>query len=78
MKVNLSVSLFFLMKIIRILGRDLSESERNSRAQFVQRLLNQNRISEGRLKLVGGANRYEGKCYLLWFCQLIILFITLL
>lgn len=58
---QLSLSLIFLLKIVKILSRDLSESERNARALFVQRLLSKSRISEGRVKLVGGPHPYEGE-----------------
>lgn len=49
-----------LMSLALILCKDLSENERATRAAFVQRLLNSNKYLEGRIKLVGGSNKYEG------------------
>ncbi|KAG7297381.1 hypothetical protein JYU34_019360 [Plutella xylostella] len=60
MEVKSIVFFLFLSRILRILGRDLSEVDRNSRAAFVQKLLNRNRAAEGRVKLVGGPTRFEG------------------
>ncbi|XP_032523492.2 lysyl oxidase homolog 2B [Danaus plexippus] len=53
-----------LMSLALILCKDLSENERATRAAFVQRLLNSNKYLEGRIKLVGGSNKYEGNVYI--------------
>ncbi|CAH2096876.1 unnamed protein product [Euphydryas editha] len=47
-----------------IVSRDLSENERASRAAFIQRLLNKQRNLEGRVKLLGGSNIFEGNVYI--------------
>ncbi|OWR48760.1 hypothetical protein KGM_212184A, partial [Danaus plexippus plexippus] len=52
------------MSLALILCKDLSENERATRAAFVQRLLNSNKYLEGRIKLVGGSNKYEGNVYI--------------
>ncbi|KOB73787.1 Uncharacterized protein OBRU01_10150, partial [Operophtera brumata] len=62
-----SVTVIFIFIIIRTVGvssRDLSESDRANRAAFIQRLLNKEKYLEGRVKLVGGPNKFEGNVYL--------------
>lgn len=60
-----SIVLFLvILKTVQVLCRDLSENERATRAAFIQRLLNKQKVLEGRIKLVGGGNKYEGNVYI--------------
>lgn len=57
-------SIVLILLVIRTVGvfsKDLNETERALRAAFVQKLLNKQRYLDGRIKLVGGPNRFEGK-----------------
>ncbi|CAK1540979.1 unnamed protein product [Leptosia nina] len=44
--------------------KDLSENERNIRAVFIQKILNKQKHFEGRIKLVGGSDKFEGNVYI--------------
>lgn len=61
MKSSTAVFIFLVIRTVGVLSRDLSESDRTNRAAFIQRLLNKEKYLEGRVKLVGGHNRFEGK-----------------
>ncbi|XP_023938580.2 lysyl oxidase homolog 3A [Bicyclus anynana] len=56
--------LFILLEIVVILCKDVSDDERATRAAFIQRLLNKQKFLEGRVKLLGGTNKYEGNVYI--------------
>lgn len=58
---NLIVFIILSTGILKVFGRDLSEQERTLRAEFVQKLLNKQNRLEGKIKLLGGASKYEGK-----------------
>lgn len=58
---SLFMLMFLLIRTAEVLSKDLSASERANRAAFIQRLLNKDKYLEGRVKLVGGPNPYEGK-----------------
>ncbi|CAG5014156.1 unnamed protein product [Parnassius apollo] len=47
-----------------VVSRDLDENQRATRANFIQKLINKKKHLEGRLKLIGGANKYEGNIYI--------------
>ncbi|CAB3227745.1 unnamed protein product [Arctia plantaginis] len=60
-------SVVLILLVIRTVGvysKDLNETERALRAAFVQKLLNKQRYLDGRIKLVGGPNRFEGNVYI--------------
>lgn len=59
------VFLHFMIIALGVLSKDLSESERANRAAFIQRLLNKDKYLEGRIKLIGGPSRFEGKIIIL-------------
>ncbi|KAJ8715684.1 hypothetical protein PYW07_010166 [Mythimna separata] len=61
---SLIVFIILLLRTIKVLGRDLSEQERALRAEFIQRLLNKQNKLEGKIKLLGGASKYEGNVYI--------------
>ncbi|KAG6451241.1 lysyl oxidase homolog 2 [Manduca sexta] len=63
-KLNLMLLLALLIQTVGVLSRDVSESERAARAAFVQKLLNKRKHLEGKLRLVGGADKYEGNVYI--------------
>ncbi|CAH2985030.1 unnamed protein product [Chilo suppressalis] len=52
----------FIIK--EVLTKDLSEEERALRAAFVQKLLNKQKYLEGKIRLVGGSNDFEGNVYI--------------
>lgn len=57
-------SIVLVLLVIRTVGvqsKDLSENDRALRAAFIQKLLNKQKNLEGRIQLLGGPNRYEGK-----------------
>nr|XP_026498774.1 lysyl oxidase homolog 2 [Vanessa tameamea]XP_026498775.1 lysyl oxidase homolog 2 [Vanessa tameamea] len=56
--------IIMFIQFVVILSRDVSESERGTRAAFIQRLLNKQKILEGRFKLLGGSNIFEGNVYI--------------
>lgn len=58
---NLIVLIVLLIRTVRVLSKDLSESERSLRAEFIQKLLNKKSKLEGKIKLLGGPSNYEGK-----------------
>lgn len=58
--VNSIVLMFLLIRTVVVFSRDLSEKDRNSRAKYIQKLINKQKKYEGRIKLSGGPNRYEG------------------
>ncbi|KAJ8709781.1 hypothetical protein PYW08_009785 [Mythimna loreyi] len=62
--INLLVFTILLTRTIKVLGRDLSEHERALRAEFIQKLLNKQSKLEGKIKLLGGASKYEGNVYI--------------
>lgn len=55
---------FIVTHLLVALSRDVSESERASRAAFIQKLLNKQKHLEGRIKLLGGSNKFEGNVYI--------------
>lgn len=55
------VLILLLIRTVGVLSKDLSESERSSRASFVQRLLNKRKFLEGKIRLAGGPSDFEGK-----------------
>ncbi|XP_026729832.1 lysyl oxidase homolog 3 [Trichoplusia ni] len=62
--VNSIVLVFLLIRTVVVFSRDLSEKDRNSRAKYIQKLINKQKKYEGRIKLSGGPNRYEGNVYI--------------
>lgn len=60
---KLIVLIFLLIRTVGVQTKDLSEDERNLRAAFIQKLLNKQKNLEGRIKLLGGPNQYEGNVY---------------
>lgn len=60
-KTKTIVLIILLIELTEVLCRDMSESERAARAIFIQRLLNKQKNLEGRVKLLGGETKYEGK-----------------
>lgn len=61
MKLYSIVLIFLLVRTVGVFSRDLSESERANRAAFVQKLLNKRKNLEGKIRLAGGPNEFEGK-----------------
>lgn len=61
------VLIFLLIRTVGVNCKILSESERANRAAFIQKLLNKEKELEGRLRLVGGPDKFEGKNYSLGF-----------
>lgn len=59
MHVKLVIFLIILHFMV-IFSKDVNESERASRAAFIQKLLNKQKHLEGRIKLLGGSNKFEG------------------
>lgn len=59
--VNLIVLITLLVRTVRVLGRDLGERERSLKAEFIHKLLNKHNKLEGKIKLIGGMTKYEGK-----------------
>lgn len=66
LQVNILLFIFLLIRTVNVSCRDLSESERAARAAFVQRLVNKQRYLEGRVRLIGGGNKFEGKPIFYW------------
>ncbi|CAH0721254.1 unnamed protein product, partial [Brenthis ino] len=64
MWVKLYVIFIFVVHFVLITSRDVNESERASRAAFIQKLLNKQKHLEGRIKLLGGSNKFEGNVYI--------------
>lgn len=60
-KADLLILIFLVIRTIGVLSKDLDEKERTSRASFVQKLLNKHKHLEGRIRLVGGKDKFEGK-----------------
>lgn len=60
-KVNLLIIIFLAIKNVGVSSKDLDETERSERALFVQRLLNKNKHLEGRIRLIGGRDKFEGE-----------------
>ncbi|KAL0811480.1 hypothetical protein ABMA28_009874 [Loxostege sticticalis] len=58
------VLIFLLVRTVGVFSRDLSESERANRAAFVQKLLNKRKNLEGKIRLAGGPNEFEGNVYI--------------
>lgn len=61
------VIVFLLIRTVGVLSKDLNEKERTARASFIQKLLNTQKNLEGRIRLVGGRNKFEGNCYFFSF-----------
>ncbi|CAH2059220.1 unnamed protein product, partial [Iphiclides podalirius] len=59
---NVKLSMFLFIPIV--LSRDLDEAQRAARANFVQRLINTRKHLEGKLRLIGGTNEFEGNVYI--------------
>lgn len=60
-KVNFLILIFLVIRTAGVLSKDLDEKERTARASFVQKLLNKHKHLEGRIRLVGGKGKFEGK-----------------
>lgn len=60
-KVNLLILAFLVIRTVGVLSKDLDEKERTARASFVQKLLNKHKHLEGRIRLVGGKGKFDGK-----------------
>ncbi|KPJ03811.1 Lysyl oxidase-like 2 [Papilio xuthus] len=56
--------ILFILLFQSVLSRDLDEAQRSERANFIQKLINRRKHLEGKLKLVGGANEFEGNVYI--------------
>ncbi|XP_063369098.1 lysyl oxidase homolog 3A [Cydia amplana] len=60
-----AVKCFIIVAVlVEVTSRDFNDTERAARAAFVQRLLNKQKLAEGRLRLVGGPNQFEGNVYI--------------
>lgn len=68
MGVNRNNLYLLISLIVTALCRDLSENERSTRAAFIQKLLSKEKRMEGKVKLLGGYDQFEGKCL---FCNFI-------
>lgn len=64
--INLIVMVILLRHIMGVYSKILSESDRANRAAFIQKLLNKDKKLEGRLRLVGGPDEFEGKQLILF------------
>ncbi|KAJ2941543.1 hypothetical protein O0L34_g14596 [Tuta absoluta] len=53
-----------LIRTVGVESRNLNGKERAARALYVQRIINKQKYLEGRVRLVGGTNRYEGNVYI--------------
>ncbi|CAH0763306.1 unnamed protein product [Diatraea saccharalis] len=53
-----------IVMTVKVISKDLSEEERAMRATFIQKLLNKQKYLEGKIRLVGGSNDYEGNVYI--------------
>lgn len=60
-KVYLLILIFLVIRTVGVFSKDLDEKERTARASFVQRILNKHKYLEGRIRLVGGKDKFEGK-----------------
>ncbi|XP_068625619.1 lysyl oxidase homolog 3A [Battus philenor] len=60
--INEKILIFLLFQAV--LSRDLNEDQRSARANFIQKIINRRKHLDGRIKLVGGANQYEGNVYI--------------
>ncbi|XP_026323028.1 lysyl oxidase homolog 2 [Hyposmocoma kahamanoa] len=63
-KVDLLILIFLVIRTVGVLSKDLDEKERTARASFVQRLVNKHKHLEGRIRLIGGKDKYEGNVYI--------------
>lgn len=59
------VLVLLLIRTVGVSSKDLKEKERATRASFIQSLLNKQKNLEGRIRLIGGRNKFEGKFFLI-------------
>ncbi|XP_049880700.1 lysyl oxidase homolog 2 [Pectinophora gossypiella] len=62
--VKFLLGIVLVIRTVEVESKDLDENERAARALFIQNLLNRQKHLEGRIRLIGGPNKFEGNVYI--------------